>query len=64
MVRRRGGPACTTGYAIAQGAVKLLLRGAIDLDKAVDNIIRSFTQEGYPNVLLGRTNHVDSMEIH
>jgi hypothetical protein len=38
-------------YAISrQGPVKLLLRGAIDLNKPVDNIILSFTQEGCLNV--------------
>lgn len=41
VARRSGGIVCTTAYAISQtGAVKLLLRGAVDLDNPIDLVMR------------------------
>ncbi|ODQ63777.1 hypothetical protein NADFUDRAFT_84365 [Nadsonia fulvescens var. elongata DSM 6958] len=47
VIRRSGGTVCTTAYAISpSGALKLLLRSAIDLDSPVDLIIEGMVQEG------------------
>lgn len=47
VVRKSGGIACTTGYAITQsGAAKLLLRTATDLDLPVDLVMASMIMEG------------------
>ncbi|KAJ4346019.1 hypothetical protein N0V85_009782 [Neurospora sp. IMI 360204] len=41
VIRKSGGPTCTTAYAISHtGAAKLLLRSALDLDNPVDYLIR------------------------
>ncbi|KZL70650.1 glycosyl transferase family 25 protein [Colletotrichum incanum] len=47
VVRKSGGIACTTAYAISQtGAAKLLLRTAMDLDLPVDLAIKTMIMSG------------------
>ncbi|GJC84206.1 hypothetical protein ColLi_07044 [Colletotrichum liriopes] len=47
VVRKSGGIACTTAYAISQtGAAKLLLRTAVDLDLPVDLTIKEMILSG------------------
>ena len=46
VIRRSGGFICTTGYAVSQtGAAKLLLRSAINLNDAVDEIIADMIEK-------------------
>ncbi|KAJ6785734.1 hypothetical protein PWT90_07108 [Aphanocladium album] len=47
VVRLSGGIVCTTAYAVSQtGALKLLLRSAIDLDNPVDLVMRRMIKSG------------------
>ncbi|ODA78197.1 hypothetical protein RJ55_05577 [Drechmeria coniospora] len=47
VVRRSGGFACTTAYAISQtGAAKMLLRSAVDLNAPVDLLMRELVTSG------------------
>ncbi|KJZ77595.1 hypothetical protein HIM_02772 [Hirsutella minnesotensis 3608] len=47
VVRKSGGLACMTGYALSRtGAAKLLLRSALDLDDSVDMIMRRMILAG------------------
>ncbi|ODQ64448.1 hypothetical protein NADFUDRAFT_47623 [Nadsonia fulvescens var. elongata DSM 6958] len=47
VIRRSGKPTCTTAYAISpSGAMKLLLRSSLDLNKPVDLIIEELVESG------------------
>lgn len=47
VIRRSGGPACTTAYAVSQsGARKLLARSALDMNKPIDLIISDLVSSG------------------
>ncbi|EFY88220.1 LPS glycosyltransferase [Metarhizium acridum CQMa 102] len=48
VIRKAGHQGCTTGYAVSlNGAAKLLLRSAADLDQAVDMGMSSLIQSGH-----------------
>ncbi|OAA73942.1 Glycosyl transferase, family 25 [Cordyceps fumosorosea ARSEF 2679] len=71
VVRRSGGPVCTTAYAVSQtGAAKLLLRTAVDLDNPVDLVMRRMTMSGdlvaysVAPTVFGQWEYVDGIGMH